>query len=92
MTAVVRSNRRDAGGHGDTWDRGATPPDGTPHHGGTALSAQSRLSYLQRVGLLSGLRETVNVILKDLRERNLMETQGRIIRLKNPAVLQPAVC
>ena len=43
------------------------------------------------VGNLVGLtRETVNFIFKDLRERNLIETQGHSIRVKNPAVLQLA--
>ena len=44
------------------------------------------------IGNLVGLtRETVNFILKDLRERNLIETQGHSIRVKNPAGLQLAV-
>ena len=53
-------------------------------------SAHSRVAstLLHLVGLT---RETVNFILKDLRERNRIETQGRSIRLKNPAVLQHAV-
>lgn len=50
-----------------------------------------RLSQRDIANLVGLTRETVNFILKDLRERNLIETQGRSIRLKNPAVLQHAV-
>jgi len=50
-----------------------------------------RLSQRDIVNLVGLTRETVNFILKDLRERNLIETQGRSIRLKNPAVLQHAI-
>lgn len=43
------------------------------------------------IGNLVGLtRETVNSILKDLRQRNLIETEGRSIRLKAPEVLHAA--
>ncbi len=43
------------------------------------------------IGNLAGLtRETVNFILKDLRDRNLIETQRLSIRIRNPAVLQHA--
>ncbi|MBQ00110.1 MAG: hypothetical protein CL477_05460 [Acidobacteria bacterium] len=50
-----------------------------------------RLSQRDIANLVGLTRETVNFILKDLRERNLIETQGRSIRVKNPAVLQHAV-
>ena len=50
-----------------------------------------RLSQRDIANLVGLTRETVNFILKDLRERNLIETQGRSIRLKNPAVLQHAI-
>ena len=50
-----------------------------------------RLSQRDIANFVGLTRETVNFILKDLRERNLIETQGRSIRLKNPAVLQHAV-
>ena len=45
------------------------------------------------IGNLSKLTgETVNFILKALRARNLIEAQGHSIRVKNPVVLQHAVC
>ncbi len=50
-----------------------------------------RLSQRDIANLVGLTRETVNFILKDLRERKLIETQGRSIRVKNPAVLQHAV-
>ncbi len=42
-----------------------------------------RLSQRDIANFVGLTRETVNFILKDLRERNLIETQGRSIRLKN---------
>ena len=49
-----------------------------------------RLSQRDIANLVGLTRETVNFILKDLRERNLIENQGRSIRVKNPAVLAHA--
>jgi CRP-like cAMP-binding protein len=50
-----------------------------------------RLSQRDIANFVGLTRETVNFILKDLRERKLIETQGRSIRVKNPAVLQHTV-
>lgn len=50
-----------------------------------------RLSQRDIANLVGLTRETVNFILKDLRERKLIETQGRSIRVKSPAELQHVV-
>lgn len=49
-----------------------------------------RLSQRDIANLVGLTRETVNFILKDLRERNLIETQGHSIRVKNTAALKLA--
>ena len=46
-----------------------------------------RLSQRDIANLVGLTRETVNFILKDLRQRNLIETQGRSIRVRAPKVL-----
>ena len=46
-----------------------------------------RLSQRDIANLVGLTRETVNFILKDLRQRNLIETQGRSIRVRPPEVL-----
>jgi CRP/FNR family transcriptional regulator, cyclic AMP receptor protein len=47
-----------------------------------------RLSQRDIANLVGLTRETVNFILKDLRERNLIETEGRSIRVRSPEVVQ----
>lgn len=46
-----------------------------------------RLSQRDIANLVGLTRETVNFILKDLRQRNLIETQGRSIRVRSPELL-----
>ena len=46
-----------------------------------------RLSQRDIANLVGLTRETVNFILEDLRRRNLIETQGRSIRVRAPEVL-----
>ena len=46
-----------------------------------------RLSQRDIANLVGLTRETVNFILKDLRQRNLIETQGHSIRVRSPEVL-----
>ena len=46
-----------------------------------------RLSQRDIANLVGLTRETVNFILKDFRQRNLIETRGRSIRVRAPEVL-----
>lgn len=57
------------------------------HHGvrdADGVVIPLRLSQRDIANLVGLTRETVNFILKDLRQRNLIETQGRSIRLREP--------
>ena len=49
-----------------------------------------RLSQRDIANLVGLTRETVNFILKDLRQRNVIETQGRSIRVLSPNALHAA--
>lgn len=60
------------------------------HHGvrdAQGVVIPLRLSQRDIANLVGLTRETVNFILKDLRRRNLIETQGRSIRVREPDVL-----
>ena len=60
------------------------------HHGvedADGVFIRLRLSQRDIANLVGLTRETVNFILKDLRQRNLIETQGRSIRVRSPELL-----
>ncbi len=60
------------------------------HHGvhdAEGVVIPLRLSQRDIANLVGLTRETVNFVLKDLRRRNLIETHGRSIRLREPDIL-----
>jgi len=60
------------------------------HHGvpdAEGVVIPMRLSQRYIANLVGLTRETVNFILKDLRQRRLIENQGRTIRVRLPDVL-----
>jgi len=60
------------------------------HHGvhdADGVVIPLRLSQRDIANLVGVTRETVNFILKDLRQRNLIENQGRSIRVRAPETL-----
>ena len=61
------------------------------HHGvpdAQGIVIPLRLSQRDIANLVGLTRETVNFILKDLRQRELIETQGHSIRVRAPEVLR----
>ena len=67
-----------------------TPLDLAEHHGvrdADGVVIPLRLSQQHIANLVGLTRETVNFILKDLRQRKLIENQGRIIRVQAPEML-----
>ena len=61
------------------------------HHGvpdAQGIVIPLRLSQRDIANLVGLTRETVNFILKDLRQRELIETQGPSIRVRAPEVLR----